>query len=90
MPCLVVALALLFPRVTIAVLYFFTTFFDRVFDSLLLPLVGFLLLPFTLLAYTWMTKYLQPSQPVFLIVMIVAVVLDLGSLGSGARRRRRV
>ena len=88
MPCLLALLALLFPRIAIVVLYFFTDFFQGVYNSLLLPLLGFIFLPITLLAYTWMVKINQPTDAFFLVVMVVAIVLDLGLLGGSARRRR--
>jgi hypothetical protein len=87
-PCLLALLVLLFPRIAIVVLYFFTNFFQGVYDSLLLPLLGLIFLPFTLLAYTWMVKINQPIDAFFLVVMLVAIVLDLGLLGGSARRRR--
>jgi hypothetical protein len=88
MPCLLALLAVLFPRIAILVLYFFTNFFEGVYNSLLLPLLGLIFLPVTLLAYTWMVKINQPMDAFFLIVMIVAIVLDLGLLGGSARRKR--
>lgn len=88
MPCLLALLILLFPRIAIVVLYFFTNFFQGVYDSLLLPLIGLIFLPITLLAYTWMVKINQPVDAFFAVVMIVAIVLDLGLLGGSARRRR--
>ena len=88
MPCLLALLILLFPRIAIVVLYFFTNFFQGVYESLLLPLIGLIFLPITLLAYTWMVKVNQPIDAFFVVVMIVAIVLDLGLLGGSARRRR--
>jgi hypothetical protein len=69
-------------------LYLFTNFFAGVFNSILWPLVGFIALPLTLLAYTYMEKINHPHDIVFLIIMFVAVVLDLGLLGHGEYRRR--
>jgi hypothetical protein len=88
MPCLLALLAVLFPRIAILVLFFFTNFFEGVYNSLLLPILGLIFLPITLLAYTWMVKINQPMDAFFLVVMIVAIVLDLGLLGGSARRRR--
>ena len=87
MPCLLLVLILLFPRVAILLLYLFTNFFTGVFNSILWPLVGFLLLPLTLLAYTYFANTHHPTDAVVLIVMFLAVILDLGLLGHGARRR---
>jgi hypothetical protein len=88
LPCLLAVLIVLFPRIAIVLLYLFTNFFQGVFQSILLPVIGFLLLPLTLLAYTWMIKIQQPADATFFVVMIVAVILDLGLIGGGARSRR--
>jgi hypothetical protein len=88
MPCLLAVLSLLFPRIVILVLYFFTNFFSGVFNTVLVPLLGFLFLPLTLLAYTWLTNIRQPVDALYLVVMIVAVIIDLGLVESGRRSRR--
>ena len=83
MPCLLPLLVVFFPRIAILLLYFFTTFFAHFRDNILIPLLGFIFLPVTLIAYTWMYNNRQPHDSTFLIVLIVAVVLDLGLLGGG-------
>ena len=45
-------LALAAPRLVVAVLWFFTHWFRGVFDTMLWPLLGFFLAPFTLLWYS--------------------------------------
>jgi len=89
MPCLLALVVLLFPRVTILVLFLFTGFFERAFHSLLLLLIGFLFLPLTTLLYAWLVNTGQPVEGIYLIAMILAVVLDVGSLGGGEYSRRR-
>ena len=89
MPCLLVLLIVLFPRVAIALLYFLTNYFSGVFDTVLVPLLGFIFLPLSLLAYTYLTKSGQPVNIFYLIVMFVAVILDFGLVGGGARSRYR-
>ena len=88
MPCLLVVLVLLFPRIAIVVLWLFTAFFSGVYNNVLVPLIGFLFLPVTLIAYTWLVKYNYAVDAFFLIVMIVALAIDLGSFGGGWRSRR--
>jgi hypothetical protein len=88
MPCVLAVLVLLFPRVAILLLYFFTNFFRGVFDSILIPLLGFIFMPLTLVAYTWLTNIRQPVDAMYLVVMFIAVIVDLGLVG-GARRSRR-
>ena len=89
MPCLFAILILAFPRVAILLLYFFTHYFSGLFDGILIPLLGFLFLPLTLLAYAFMANSHQPHDMVFLVVMFIAVILDLGLIGGGHRLRQR-
>lgn len=89
MPCLLAILALMFPRVVIAVLYLFTEYFRGVFETALLPLLGFLFLPVTLLAYAYLTKSAQPVGAFYLVVLVIALAIDLGLIGGEAKRRRK-
>ena len=89
MPCFLAILIVAFPRIAIVLLYLFTAFFNGVFDSVLLPLLGFFFLPFTLIAYTFLANMHQPHEALFLVVMLVAVIADLGLIGGGNRVRRR-
>ena len=59
------------------------------YDGLLLPLLGFIFLPLTTLAYAWMANTGQPSTGLNLLILIVAVVIDVGGLGGGEYHRRR-
>lgn len=88
MPCLLAILALLFPRVIIVLLYVFSGFFGGVFDSALVGLAGFIFLPVTLLAYTWLHNTQQLNGTFFFVVMGLAVAFDLGLLGGGAKSRQ--
>jgi hypothetical protein len=88
MPCLLIVLSVLFPRIAIVLLYFFTSFFNGVFASVLIPVLGFLFLPLTLIAYTWLTNIRQPVDAMYLVVLFVAVIVDLGVVETGRRNRR--
>ncbi|MDQ6663890.1 MAG: hypothetical protein M3Z23_05815 [Acidobacteriota bacterium] len=88
MPCLLPLLVVFFPRIAILLLYFFTNFFAHFVNNLLIPLLGFIFLPLTLIAYTYMFNQRMPHDATFMIVMIIAVVLDLGLLGGGHYSRR--
>jgi hypothetical protein len=88
MPCLLAVLILLFPRVAILLLYFFTTFFRGVYDTILIPLLGFIFMPLTLIAYTWLTKSGQAVDAFYLVVIFIAVIVDLGFVGGAHRSRR--
>ena len=89
MPCLLAVLIVAFPRVAIVLLYLFTNFFRGVYDSALLPLLGLLFLPFTLIAYTTLVNMHQPQDVTFLVVLFIAVILDLGLLGGSNKVRQR-
>jgi hypothetical protein len=89
MPCLLLLLILAFPRIAIALLWFFTIFFAGVYHGILIPVLGFLFLPLTLLVYTYIVKtYPGPLSTQELVFLFIAVILDLGLVGGGSLRRR--
>lgn len=87
MPCLMAILVVAFPRVAILLLYFLTDFFHGVYHSLLLPVAGFLFLPLTLLAYTYLLRSHTPLGTTQFVILFIAVILDLGMLGSSRSKR---
>jgi hypothetical protein len=89
MPCILALLALAFPRIVLAVLYFFTNYLDRAIPSILMLLAGFLILPLTTLAYAWTINTNGVVEGIYLIAIIIAVIFDIGSLGGGEVSRRR-
>lgn len=88
MPCFVALLALLSPRLALIALAIFSDLPSRALDGILLPLLGFFLLPWATLAYIvmWDLGTNQVSGFEWFIV-IVAFLADLGAYGSGARSR---
>lgn len=89
MPCLLAILVVAFPRIAILLLYLLTDFFRGVYDTVLVPFLGFIFMPLTLVAYTYLTKSGQPMDAFYLVVMFLAVIIDLGFIGGGERIRRR-
>jgi hypothetical protein len=87
-PCLVLIVFLAFPRIALALLFFFSNYLQRAYQGLLVPLLGFLFLPLTTLAYAWMMNTRQPIAGINLLILIVAVVIDLGGLSGGEYHRR--
>jgi hypothetical protein len=88
MPCLLLVLFAAFPRIALVLLFFFSHYLQHAYHNLLVPLVGFIFLPLTTLAYAWMTNTGQPTTGLNLIILIVAVMIDLGGLGGGEYHRR--
>jgi hypothetical protein len=88
MPCLLLILVVAFPRIVLAILFFFSNYLGRAYHGLILPLLGFLFLPLTTLAYAWMVNSRQPLEGVNLLILIIAVVVDIGGLGGGEYHRR--
>ncbi|RMF56968.1 MAG: hypothetical protein D6746_11750, partial [Bacteroidetes bacterium] len=75
------------PRVVIAVLWFFTSWFDGLFHSLLWPILGFLLAPTTLLWYSVVQNVYDGVWGFWqIVVLVIAIMLDL-SPGAGRKAR---
>ena len=88
MPCLFALLALAAPRVVIAVLYFFTTWFRGIFDNLLWLVLGFIFLPTTLLWYTAVHHWFGGEWTLWPVVgLVISLMIDI-SPASGKRNRR--
>jgi phosphate starvation-inducible membrane PsiE len=88
MPCLLLIVVLAFPRLAIALLFFFTHYLDRAFHSILLLILGFIFLPFTTLVYAWLINSHVPVQGINLLWLLIAALVDLGSAGHGYSRRQ--
>lgn len=51
MGCMVLLLSLIGPRVALAFVWIFTSFVDRAYDNMIVPVLGFVFLPWTTLVY---------------------------------------
>ncbi|MDP7028818.1 MAG: hypothetical protein QF733_01195 [Phycisphaerales bacterium] len=89
--CLVIALALLFPRVALAATWILDPpFILTPYNGWLLPVIGFLLLPMTTLAYAWAVTFEGGAGSLSGIIVIAAAVLyDFASYGGGEAGRRQ-
>jgi hypothetical protein len=87
MPCLFAIFALAAPRLVILVLWFFTTWFNGLFPTLLYPILGFIFLPTTLLWYTAVVHWFGGQWTLWPVIgLILALAIDV----SPASHRRRV
>ena len=88
MCCVLALLAFVGPRVVLALLFLFTNYLNRAFDTFLLPLLGFLFLPWTTIAWAIAQNELGGANGIGLLVIVLGVLADVGVLGGGARGRR--
>jgi hypothetical protein len=89
MPCLLVLIAAAFPRLVLVLTWLFSNALQRAYDNFLIPLLGFLFLPLTTLVYAWMINYHLPINGPYLILLIIAVLIDAGGHGGSAKYYRR-
>lgn len=82
MPCLIVILALAFPRVVIVLLWLFTGFFNGMYHGIIVPALGFIFLPLTLIVYTYIERTYHYIQLPQIIALVIAVIIDLGLVST--------
>ena len=91
MGCILVIIALAVPRVVMFGAFLATDWFTRVFATRLWPLLGFLFMPYTTLAY--MAAMLNNNRALtggWLAILIAAVIVDVAHWGGGGHTYRRV
>ena len=59
---------------------------SRTFDSWLVPLAGFFLLPWTTLAYVWMWDSGRTVEGLEWFLVGFAFIVDIGAYAGGGRR----
>lgn len=90
MPCFVVVIALFLPRLTMFFIWLLTDWFGRAFDSWIWPLIGFFFMPYTTLAYMGaMLNNNHQVSGIWLVLVIIAVIVDLGGHREATRSRGR-
>lgn len=91
MPCLLIGVSAIFPRIAL-VLMWLVGYTATAFVTVLWPLIGFFLAPFTTCAYAIGMNQVGGFQGWTLLLLIVGVLLDFGAYGGtgrGASRYRR-
>ena len=83
--CLGTIVALLAPRVAMLAVYVLTNWFDRAYETWYVPLLGFFLMPYTTLAYLAGMVHSQSISGGWLVLVVLAVLVDLGAWGGGHR-----
>jgi hypothetical protein len=89
MPCLIGCLALSAPRLAIVLVVLASDYIGRAYETVFWPLVGFLFMPLTTLAYAWAMHSRGSVEGIQLVVVVLAVLVDLGIVGGGGAAARR-
>ena len=79
MGCLLPVVAIFVPRVAMVFIFLFTNWFAVAYQTVMSPLLGFFLMPYTTLAY--MAAMINDDHRLeggWVVVVVVAVFFDLG------------
>ena len=88
MACLSLLLALISPRLALVAMWLLSDILGRAFDSVLLPILGFFLLPWTTLVYAVMWNNGTDEVAGFeWFIVVLAFLADLAAHGGTARGR---
>jgi hypothetical protein len=83
--CLVLLFALISPRLALVATWLLSDLLGRAFDSWLVPVAGFLFLPWTTLAYVWMWRSAEMVEGLEWFLVGFAALIDVGAV-FGRRR----
>ena len=90
MGCLLPIIAIFVPRVVMFFIFLLTNWFTQAYQTVLWPLLGFLFMPYTTLAYmAAMLNNHHELSGAWIVLVVVAVFFDLGGQGHSSRRVRR-
>jgi len=90
MGCLFILIALAVPRVLMFIAFLMTDWFGRAFETRLWPLVGFVFMPYSTLAY--MASMLNNHHALtggWLAFFVAAIIVDVSHWGGGHAYRRK-
>lgn len=88
MPLLLLIVALFVPRVVIVLLWIFSDWFSGVFDTFIIPVLGFIFLPYTLLWYTAVQQMFGGEWGLWqILILAIALVFDLAPAGRKYHQR---
>lgn len=90
MGCILVIVALAVPRLLMFLAFLLTDWFGRAFETRLWPLMGFLFMPYTTLAYVAaMLNNNHALSNGWLMLFIAAIIVDVSHWGGGGDAYRR-
>lgn len=91
MGCIAVFVALFFPRIILVLVWLLGKgWLQESYQSVLWPVLGFFLMPLTTLAYALAWHMGEGAiQGPGIVLLVIAVLVDLGLLGGGTRMQAR-
>lgn len=87
MGCMIFLLSLIGPRVALGFVWIFTNFVDRAYDNMLVPVLGFVFLPWTTLVYAFAYDGTGVSSLGWFFVALAALG-DISSFAAAHRGQR--
>ena len=88
MCCVLVLLAFFTPRIVLFLLWLFSNYLTRAFDTWLWPTLGFFFLPATTIGYAIAQNEFGGLSGLGIVAVVIGLAVDVGLLGGGARQRR--
>ena len=78
------------PRIVLVLVWLFSDYLGRAYDMWVWPLLGFIFMPLTTLTYAFAHNQTGGNVSGFyVIILVVAVLIDLGMLGGGGKLGRK-
>ena len=88
MPCLIGCLALAMPRLALFLVFIFSDFLGRAYETNIWPLLGFFFMPLTTLAYAGAINWNGSVSGGYFVLVLIAALMDLGVIGGGGYQQR--
>ena len=89
MGCFIGCFALAFPRLVLFIIFLTSNYIGRAYETNLWPVLGFFFMPLTTIAYAWAVNTNGTVTGIYLVVVVIAVLMDLGANGGGAHQGRK-
>jgi hypothetical protein len=89
MPFLVGCLAIGTPRFAIVLVVLFSDYIGEAYQTTIWPLMGFFLMPLTTLSYAFAMQSNGSVEGMYLVLLVVTELLDLGLVGAGSKTKWR-
>lgn len=77
------------PRLVIVLLVLFSDYIGEACKTVIWPFLGFLFAPVTTLAYAFSIHENGSVSGLYVVLVVVAALIDLGIIGGGAKRRSK-